>query len=118
MSFGVYFRELRKSKQITQKQIADALGKSTMLVSGVETSKNGPFTEADLETVSVVLNLSNDEKKELYVVAARARGKLPPHLLDYVINHEEVYDLLDVLAQKELGRESIKKIIEYVEENS
>lgn len=118
MNFGLYFRELRKAKQITQKQIADALGKSTMLVSGIETGKNGPFTEADLEIVSVVLNLSDNEKKELYMIAARAKGKLPAYLLNYIISNEEVYDLLNVLAKKELGRESINKIIEYVEENN
>lgn len=118
MSFGTYFKELRKAKQATQKEIADALGKSTMLVSGVETSKNGPFTEADLEIVSMVLELSDNEKKQLFIEAAKARGKLPLYLLDYINGHNEAYILLDVLAQKELGNESLSKIVEYVEENS
>ncbi len=43
MSFGMYFRELRKSKQITQKQLASAIEKTPMLISGIETNKNGPF---------------------------------------------------------------------------
>ena len=77
--FGDYFKELRKSKDVTQKQIADAIGKSTMLISGIETGKNGPFTEADLESVSEVLSLSEVEKKQLFIEAAKAKGTLPIH---------------------------------------
>lgn len=114
--FGNYFKELRKSKDVTQKQIADAIGKSTMLISGIETGKNGPFTEADLESVSKVLSLSESEKKQLYIEAAKAKGTLPIHLLDYVIKHDEVFCLLEILAQKKLEGTSLTEIVRYAKE--
>ena len=118
MSFGSYFKDLRKSKQVTQKEIADAIGKKPMLVSNVENSKNGPFVDVDLKKISVALDLSEDEKEKLYKEAAKASGKLPPHLLDYLTRHDEVYSLLEVLAKKELGSDSLSKIIQLVKESN
>ncbi|MCH5264797.1 MAG: helix-turn-helix domain-containing protein [Lachnospiraceae bacterium] len=116
MSFGTYFRELRKSKRVTQKQIADAIGKTTMLISGIETSKNGPFSDEDLKVVANFLDLTDVEYKALLIQAANARGKLPPYLLDYISKHSGVYNLLEVLAKKEMDDASLKKIVMYVEE--
>lgn len=114
--FGTYFKNLRKSKNVTQKQIADAIGKSTMLISGIETGKNSPFVEEDLEIISKVLMLSKIEKSQLFIEAAKAKGTLPVHLLDYVIHHDEVYDLLEVLAQKNLEGIFLKEIVRYAKE--
>ena len=44
MRFGDYFKNLRISKNITQKQIADAIGKNPMLVSNVENNKSTTAT--------------------------------------------------------------------------
>ena len=52
MNFGTYFRELRRSKKITQKQLAGAIGKTPMLISGIETNKNGPFSDDDLSKIA------------------------------------------------------------------
>ncbi len=45
-----------------------------MLVSGVETNKNNPFTSSDLNKIAKFLNLSNDERRELEKEAAKERG--------------------------------------------
>ena len=66
MNFGSYFKNLRKSKHITQQQIANAIGKSKMLVSGVETNKNAPFIDEDLKFIVDVLSLSEEDERKLY----------------------------------------------------
>ena len=114
--FGKYFKNLRKSKDVTQKQIANAIGKSIMLISGIETGKNGPFTEEDLESISKTLMLSETEKSQLFIEAAKTKGTLPAYLLDYVICHDDVYDLLEVLAQKNMEGTSLKEIVRYAKE--
>lgn len=114
--FGIFFKNLRKSKNVTQKQIANAIGKSTMLISGIETGKNGPFTEADLELISKTLMLSETEKSQLFIEAAKTKRTLPTYLLDYVVCHDDVYDLLEVLAQKNMEGKSLKKIVKYAKE--
>lgn len=116
MSFGDYFRKLRKSKDVTQKQIAEVIGKTTMLVSGVETNKNNPFTSSDLNKIAKFLNLSNDERRELEKEAAKERGLLPAYMLTYFSNYDEAYQLLDVCVDKKIGRDSLQQIIKYAEE--
>jgi len=116
MSFGTYFRELRKSKQITQKQLASAIGKTPMLISGIETNKNGPFSDEDLRKIAGYMELTEVEYSDLLIQASNARGKLPPHIADYIASHREAYSLLEVLAQRNLGETLLKRIKIYAEE--
>lgn len=118
MSFGLYFKNLRKSMHVTQKDIADAIGKNPMLVSNVENGKNGPFADDDLKKISVVMDLNEDEEGKLYKEAAKARGKLPPHLQTYLIKHDEAYSLLEILAKKEVGNDSLSKIVQLIKESN
>ena len=116
MDFGSYFKNLRESKHITQQQVAAAIGKSKMLVSGVETNKNAPFIDEDLKFIAGVLNLSEEEERKLYKEAAKARGKLPKYLLDYLIESDEAYNLLEMCAKKNLGKDSLSRIMQIMEE--
>lgn len=116
MSFGAYFRKLRTSKHATQKQVAEKIGKTTMLVSGVETNKNKPFLDCDLEKISKLLDLSKEEHKNLLKEAARAKVTLPTYLLEYVNGHNEVYELLEIFVDEHMESDSLKKIVKYAEE--
>lgn len=100
MTFGSYFKDLRNSKQVTQKQIADAIKKKPMLVSNVENDKNGSFSYGDLKKISIVLSLSDEEKRKLYKEAAKSREKLPKDLQEYIIKLDEACSLLEMLVQK------------------
>lgn len=116
MNFGSYFKNLRKSKHVTQQQIANAIGKSKMLVSGVETNKNAPFIDGDLKLIVEFLGLSEEEERKLYKEVAKARGKLPQYLLNYIIEYDEAYRLLEMCAKKNLGKDSLSQIIQIVKE--
>lgn len=116
MSFGEYFRNLRKSKNATQKQIADEIGKTTMLVSGVETDKNKPFSISDLNRIAKFLDLTEQERRDLEKEAAKARGILPAYMISYFNDHDEAYQLLDIFVEGEIGTNSLQKIIRYAEE--
>lgn len=116
MSFGKYFRNLRKTKQVTQKQLAEAIGKTPMLISGIETDKNGPFSDDDLIIISKCMDLTDAEYKDLQIWASNAKGKLPKHIADYMADQKEVYSLLEVLAQNNMGEDLLKRIKAYAEE--
>ena len=100
MEFGEYFRELRKTKKLTQAQIAAYIGKSKMLVSGVETGKNGAFLDEDIEKISNLMELTDKEKQKLFYEASKARERLPAYLSSYMHRHGEVYDLLEIMVRK------------------
>ena len=116
MQFGEFFKQLRKEKGFTQEKVASAIGKSKMLVSGIETGRNCAFLDEDLETISVLMELTDNEKNKLFYEASRARASLPLHLLDYMSRHHEVYIILDYIAREDMGSKSLKKIQTYVEE--
>lgn len=116
MSFGTYFKTLRTGKQITQKQLAGVIEKTPMLISGIETDKNGPFSDEDLKKIADYMCLTEDEYKDLLLQASNARGKMPAHIANYIANHKEIYSLLEILVKKEIGGASLEKIKAYAEE--
>ena len=116
MKFGEYFKELRKEKGTTQEEIALAIGKSKMLVSGVETGRNHTFIDSDLKKISKALNLSPDEENKLFKEASKAKSQVPTYLYEYMNLHDEVYGLLDVIVEKNMSSKMIRKIKRYAEE--
>lgn len=118
MSFGPYFRELRVKKGFTQAQIADAIGKTRMLVSGVETEKNGAFSESDLDKIAVALCLDDGEKKDLLFQAACSKNRIPAGLMTYLNAHRNAFLLLEVMERNQMDNELIQRILKYAEELS
>ncbi len=118
MSFGEYFGDLRKAKGFTQEEIAVAIGKSKMLVSGVETGRNDAFVESDLERITELMNLSDVERRRLYMEASKARSRLPARILEYVSQHDDMYGLLELIVDRNMNSKSLKKVKKYVEEMS
>lgn len=116
MSFGTYFRELRISRNITQEQVAEEIGKTKMLISNVETDKNNPFCYCDLKKISKLFNLSRNEYNLLLKEAGRTRRTLPPDILKYVYKHDEIYKLLEILTESNMKNSLLKKIAKYAEE--
>ena len=116
MHFGIYFRKLRKEKNVTQKQVADIIAKNPMLISNIENGKNGPFSDSDLKKIVTQLHLTEDEERQLYKEAAKERGRLPKEMQDYITRNDEAYYLLDVFVKNEFGKESLLKIIQMVKE--
>lgn len=114
MNFGVYFHCLRTVKGKTQKQIAEAIDKSAMYISGVESGKNGSFQETDLEKISVILGLTDQERSELFRNAALSRNKLPSELVEYVISRGRAYIILEMMQKRDLSDEELERIQKYI----
>ena len=116
MSFGEYFRELRKKKNKKQKDIADCIGKTTMLVSGVENGKNGPFNTEDLLKISQYLNLNESEEEDLLIEAAIERGSIPDNLMEYMRQFRKTYILLSTLRKNKYDDKDILELVNKLEE--
>jgi transcriptional regulator with XRE-family HTH domain len=112
--FGEYFHGLRTAKGKTQKQIAEAIDKTTMYISGVESGKNGSFQEIDLEKIAVFLGLTDQERTELYRIATLSRNKLPSEIVDYVITRDRAYTILQMMQKRDLSDEELERIQKYI----
>ena len=116
MTFGEYFRKLRVKKSKTQKDIAACIGKTTMLVSGVEKGKNGPFSTEDLKYIARYLELSKEEEEELLIEASAERGSIPDHLIAYMRKYRKSYELIAILKEKKYNNNDISELMKKLEE--
>ena len=91
-------------------------GKSKMLVSGIETGRNGAFLDEDLEIISSLFELNSEEKRKLFLEASKTRERIPVHILNYMNDHDEVYYILDIMAQSGFGDKKLTLLKKYVEE--
>lgn len=115
MSFGNYFKQLRVNKNFTQEEIAVKIGKSKMLVSGVETGRNDAFVDDDLEKIAIAFALSRDEKIRLFYEASKSRNRFPSYIHKYLVEHEEAYAILDIMSCKNMNSDMLQTIKEFVE---
>lgn len=116
MNFGDYFRELRKSKHKTQEELAAAIDKSKMLISGIETGRNASFSDEDIDKIVNAMSLSEEEGKKLRLEAAKARGKLPNEITQYLFEHDDLITIIGIMADRQVNDRSLNRIIKYVEE--
>ena len=114
MQFGEYFKTLRKNKKYTQKDIAQAIGKCPMYVSGVESGKNGSFNEADLETIANFMCLSEEERNDLVRAACLSRNKLPEEMTEYFLKEDNAFTLATTLWKEGYTPEKLRRLLNYM----
>lgn len=113
MDYGSKFKVIRLERGKTQQDIADYIGKSNMLISGIETGKNKVFSDDDFLKISEYLSLTEEEKKELYKLAIISNSKLPKELSDYMCSSNKIIDLIEVVKESKCNDKEIKTLIEY-----
>ncbi len=92
-NFGCYFKYLRKSKKITQDQVATYVGRNKMTISLIENNKNEPPNGKLLTKMIESLSLDNQkEVSKLYLLASKQRKTLPVDIEEYFFSHEEIYN--------------------------
>ena len=94
-NFGNYFQSIRKSKNITQSEVANYVNRKKMTISLIENNKNEPPSGELLKKMIDSLSLK-DEKviSRLYLLASRQRGSLPTDIEEYFFDNEEIYNAI------------------------
>jgi len=101
LSFGEFIYKKRKAQGITQKNIADALGVTTVYVCDIEKSRRYPPTKGNmLHQLVAILNLDKEEQFEFYDLAGRDKGCVSPDLLEYVMSSEIIRSALRIAKYK------------------
>jgi len=104
--FGEYLEQLRRSRYLQQKQLADIMGINPCYVSALEKGRKGPPSKSVLYQLIEQLNLSAEEEGGLWrsVELSNLNLRLPGNMSKQ--EFEFVYDL-----RRNLGRLSQHQLV-------
>ncbi len=90
MRYGQFlrFKRISDSRELTLKDIAEALGVSVSFVSDVEQGRRKPFDEEKTEKLIEFLELTEEDIALMYDLAARENSKIPKDLDDIMMYSE------------------------------
>lgn len=90
-SFGSFIKEKRLAHQprLTLKKMAESLEVNLTYLSDVENSRKKPFSADKIELFCDLLELSDEERSEMYDLAARDSESIPQDIADTIMYTEE-----------------------------
>ncbi|MEA4848034.1 MAG: helix-turn-helix transcriptional regulator [Clostridiaceae bacterium] len=95
LNFGTFINIKRKEQGVTQKNIAEALGVTTVYICDIEKNRRYPPTKGDMLTkLASILKLNENEQSLLYDLAGYDKGCVSPDLSEYIMSSELVRSAL------------------------
>ncbi len=111
-NFGEFLHQKRAEAEITQNQLAAAIGKSGMYISNIEKGKNpSPPNRVDLDSLANALKLDFSEKLLFYELAAADRGTLPQEIINYINKCCSLKSLIHVGMNQQYSEEFWQKLL-------
>ena len=112
MKFGEYIKQKRSEKNITLRAFADMLGIAPSYMSDIEKSKRNAPTQDILDKMTVALEMDEENRNELYDLAASSKDAIAQDLTEYVGNNSNVRVALRKAKDMNIGDDEWIKIIE------
>lgn len=109
-AFGEFILTRRKSKGITQKKIAEALGVTCVYICDIEKGRRNPPNDEYLLILKQILALSEDESNMLYDLAAASKHSVSSDLSEYVMSSDVVRKALRLAKDKATQEDWIRFI--------
>lgn len=96
---GTYLLNLRRSRGIRQKELAQLLGVDASYLSALESGRKGPPAPALLERLREKLALSEDEQRELQTTARHSQKRYLVPTQANPCEHELVWAVMNSLGR-------------------
>lgn len=84
LSFGSFLKEKRTENKKTLRGFAKELGITAPYLSDVENGLRKPLLADKIEKAAEILQLSTEEKNQLFSLAGNERNTMAPDVLEYV----------------------------------
>lgn len=117
--FGAFIDSKRRGRgiggdDIKLKEIADALGITASYLSDIVKGRRNPPEMQTLEKLATVLQLTSDEREEMFDLAGRERDTAAPDLPEYLMSSQlpHVRKALRRANEKNLGDDFWKKVLD------
>ena len=121
--FGRFIDAKRKGRgsggsDILLKDIAAAMGVTATYLSDIVKGRRNPPEMEILKKISVILQLRDEEKAEMYDLAGRERNEAAPDLPEYLMSESipHVRAALRRASDKKLGDDFWKKVFDQIEQ--
>ncbi len=90
-SFGGFIKEKRQAHQprLTLKKMAESLGVNLTYLSDVENNRKKPFPAEKIELFCKLLELTDEERSQMYDLAARDSESVSQDIADTIMYTEE-----------------------------
>lgn len=109
MDFGSYLRDLRRSRRLTQQQLADAVGVDFTYVSKVENGRVDPPSEGTIRKIAEVLEADPED------LVIRA-GKVDPALKEAAAAEPQLALLLRTMSRKRPSPDQYRAMLRIAED--
>lgn len=117
--FGKFIDDKRRGRadgggDIMLKDIAKAMEMTATYLSDIIKGRRNPPDMKLLEKIAAVLNLSSEEKEEMFDLAGRERNEAAPDLPGYIMNEDipHVRMALRRANDKKLGDDFWKRVVD------
>ena len=112
--FGAFLKKKRNERTMTLRAMADSIGIGYGYYSDLESGRRTPLDLEFLDKIKSVLKLSDEDSKNLYDLAGKARDAAPPDLTGYINNTPKARIALRV-AKENATDEDWDYITKYLE---
>ena len=115
-TFGAFVKEKRLVKGINLRKLAELLVLAPAYISDIENGNRNSPSPDKMEKLVEVLGLNEDERNEMYDLAAKDRDNtVAPDISEYVKSNDAVRVALRKARNLNLGEQEWLKIIEKME---
>ena len=116
-TFGEFLRDKRVHAEISLRGLAKHLNISAAFLSDVEHNARNPFDLDRLRLISTLLSLSEEETNEMYDLAGKRRGSIPPDVQEY-ISSERLSDVLRDIRKTHASIDDWNYFLSYLKGNN
>ena len=112
-NFGKFIEKKRKEKSITLRGLASMLSIAPAYMSDIEKGHRYPPDKEKLEAMAEILELSEEEKNNMYDLAAGEKeNTVSLDLSEYIMKNDKVRIALRMARDNNLGNETWQKMID------
>ena len=105
--FGPYIRELRITRKIGQRDLAQKIGIAASYLNDIEKEKRTAPKSSVIKKLSVLLKVNSEELNDL---AGISKQSLAPDIQDYVKNNPKIISLIRSIKNSNLNESQINEI--------
>lgn len=110
-TFEAFLKEKRLDRQIGLRELAKQIEMQPSNYCSIESGSKPAPPENKLRLIAKTLDLSTDEERVLFDLAARSRDDIPSDIKDLIRRDSVIPALLRTVEDEKIGTEQIKAIV-------